>query len=74
MKNRPELKTVLMGIWTTKRNQCMEIYINTVNEGKITNVDLQNLMNKPELLRSVSDIVLAWLYEPLLQSFDCLKP
>lgn len=74
MKNRPELKTVLMGIWATQRNQCMEIYINTINEGKITNVDLQNLMNKPELLRSVSDIVLAWLYEPLLQSFDRLKP
>lgn len=74
MKNRSELITALRSMWMTKQPQCLEIYINVVNEGRITNTDIQNLFNNAELLNNASDVVLLWLYEPLVTAFTKLKP
>ena len=74
MNNRSELIATLRNMWTTKATQCLELYINIVNEGRITNIDIQNLINNNDLLNNASDTVLLWLYEPLVTAFDKLKP
>ena len=74
MKNRSELIATLNSMWATQKEQCTELYINIVNQGIMTNIDIQNIINNPQLLNNASDTVLLWLYEPLSTAFKRLEP
>ena len=74
MKNRSELIATLNSMWATQKEQCTELYINIVNQGIMTNIDIQNIINNPQLLNNASDTVLLWLYEPLTTVFKRLEP
>lgn len=74
MKNRSELITTVINMWAAQKEQCTELYINIVNQGVMTNIDIQNLLNNSQLLNNASDTVLFWLYEPLTTNFKRLEP